>query len=671
MFKRLLIANRGEIACRIIATCRRLGVRSIAVYSDADAQGRHVRMADEAWYLGGSKPADSYLRADKLLEIAARTGAEAIHPGFGFLSESADFAEAVEQAQIRFVGPTAASMRKMDSKAGAKELMQAAGVPVVPGYTGTDQGDERLRAEAEQIGYPLMIKAAHGGGGKGMRIVRNTAEFDPALASARREALGAFGKDRMLLERYVETPRHIEFQVFGDTQGNIIHLNERECSVQRRYQKIIEESPSPFVDADLRTKMGAAAVTAAQTLNYVGAGTVEFIVGPDGGYYFMEMNTRLQVEHPVTESVLGIDLVEWQLQVAFGEPLQWRQEQVQARGHAIEARLYAEDPEAGFLPGSGRLDRLHLPSEKPGMRVDAGVDEGDVVSVFYDPMIAKLVAYGDDREQARTRLLNAIEGSLVVGPKSNLDFLARLLRHPKFIDAQIDTGYLDRALDEVLGPAAEVGRLALSAAVLRASLEEEQAAAKQAHGDDVHSPWMRADGWRLGHSGKRLQRFQAGELSITVAVHGADGNYRLDFDADDHIDVTGAALSGDLVSWFADDRKQTITAAVVSDGYQVHADGRRQTLRHLPAFAPALEGDVAGDSLKAPMPGRIVAVRIAEGDSVQAEQELLVMEAMKMELSLKAPRAGVVETLRAEVGAFVEADTLLVKMATEQDNGSE
>ncbi len=671
MFKRLLIANRGEIACRIIATCRRLGVRSIAVYSDADAQGRHVRMADEAWYLGGSKPADSYLRADKLLEIATRTGAEAIHPGFGFLSESADFAEAVEQAQIRFVGPTAASMRKMDSKAGAKELMQAAGVPVVPGYTGTDQGDERLRAEAEQIGYPLMIKAAHGGGGKGMRIVVKGDEFEAALASARREAQGAFGKDRMLLERYVETPRHIEFQVFGDAQGNVIHLNERECSVQRRYQKIIEESPSPFVDEDLRARMGAAAVTAAQTLDYVGAGTVEFIVSPDGGYYFMEMNTRLQVEHPVTESVLGIDLVEWQLRVAFGEPLQWQQEQVQARGHAIEARLYAEDPEAGFLPGSGRLDRLHLSAEKPGMRVDAGVDEGDVVSVFYDPMIAKLIAYGDDREQARTRLLNAIEGSLVVGPKSNLDFLARLLRHQKFVDAQIDTGYLDRALDEVLGPAAQVGRLALSAAVLRASLEEEQGAAKQAHGDDVHSPWMRADGWRLGHCGKRLQRFQAGELSMTVAVHGADGNYRLDFDADDHIDVSGAELYGDVISWFADGRRQTITAAVVSDGYQVHADGRRQTLRHLPAFAPALEGDVTGDSLKAPMPGRIVAVRIAEGDSVQSEQELLVMEAMKMELSLKAPRAGVVETLRAEVGAFVEADTLLVKMATEQGDGGE
>jgi len=671
MFKRLLIANRGEIACRIIATCRRLGVRSIAVYSDADAHSRHVRLADEAWHLGGSKPAESYLCADKLLEIARRTGAQAIHPGFGFLSENADFAEAVEQAQIRFVGPTAASMRKMDSKAGAKELMLAAGVPVVPGYTGTDQDDDRLRAEAEQIGYPLMIKAAHGGGGKGMRIVRAAAEFDPALASARREALGAFGKDRMLLERYVETPRHIEFQVFGDQQGNVIHLNERECSVQRRYQKIIEESPSPFVDADLRTRMGEAAVTAARTLDYVGAGTVEFIVGPDGGYYFMEMNTRLQVEHPVTEAVLGVDLVEWQLRVAAGEPLRWRQDQVEAKGHAIEARLYAEDPDAGFLPGSGRLERLHLPTGELGMRVDAGVDEGDEVTVYYDPMIAKLIAYGDDREQARTRLLNAIDGSVVVGPKSNLDFLSRLLRHQKFVQGQIDTGYLDRALDEVLGPVEEVGRLALTAAVLRALLEEEQAAAKQAHGDDQYSPWMNADGWRLGHHGKRLQRFQAGEQSITVVVHGTAGEYRLDFAVDDHITVHSARVEGDRVVWFGDGQLQRITTAKVSDGYQVHADGRRHTLRHLPAFAPVLEGAASGDSLSAPMPGRIVAVRVAQGDAVAAEQELLVMEAMKMELSLKAPRAGVVETLRAEVGAFVEADTLLVKLASEQENDGE
>lgn len=671
MFKRLLIANRGEIACRIIATCRRLGVHSIAVYSDADAQGRHVRLADEAWYLGGSKPAESYLRGERLIEIAAQTGAQAIHPGFGFLSENADFAEAVEQAQIRFVGPTAASMRKMDSKAGAKELMKAAGVPVVPGYTGTDQSDDVLAAQAEQIGYPLMIKAAHGGGGKGMRIVRSAEEFAPALASARREATGAFGKDRMLLERYVETPRHIELQVFGDQHGNVIHLGERECSVQRRYQKIIEESPSPFVDAELRARMGAAAVTAARALDYVGAGTVEFIVGPDGGYYFMEMNTRLQVEHPVTEAVLGVDLVEWQLRVAAGEPLPWRQEQVQASGHAIEARLYAEDADAGFLPGSGQLERLRLPQDQPGMRVDAGVDEGDTVSVYYDPMIAKLIAYGDNREQARARLLNGIAHSLVVGPKSNLDFLSRLLEHQKFVSAQIDTGYLDRALEEVLGPPAQIDRLGLTAAVLRALLEEEQEAAQRQHGDDRHSPWLIADGWRLGHRGKRLQRFVAGEQNLTVAAHGAGGDYRLDFDAADHLQVSGASIDGDQLGWFAEGRLHRVTAAPVSGGYQVHAGGRRHTLRHLPAFAPALASAASGDVLNAPMPGRIVAVRVAEGAQVQAEQELVVMEAMKMELSLKAPRAGVVASLRAEVGAFVEADTLLVQLAKAEQGSSE
>ncbi len=662
MFKRILIANRGEIACRVIATCRRLGVETVAVYSDADAGGRAVRLADQAWHLGGSRPAESYLRGDKIIEIALASGAEAIHPGFGFLSENADFAENVETAELVFIGPRAASMRKMGSKAGAKQLMEAAGVPVVPGYSGEDQDDSRLRAEAQRIGMPLMIKAAHGGGGKGMRIVRDLADFNAALASARREASNAFGRDRMLLERYIETPRHIEFQVFGDRHGQIIHLNERECSVQRRYQKIIEESPSPFLDAELRAQMGAAAVAAARAIDYQGAGTVEFIVGPDRGYWFMEMNVRLQVEHPVTEAVLGLDLVEWQLRVASGEPLPLTQDQLRPRGHAIEARLYAEDPDQGFLPGSGRLQRLRLPLDEVGLRVDAGVEEGDEVSVHYDPMIAKIIAHGDDREQARRRLLLALRRSVVVGPKSNLDFLSRLLDHPRFIDGQIDTGYLDRSLDEVLGDANPTTPRALVAATLRALLEEEADALADAHGADADSPWQRADGWRLGHQGKRLQRFEVDGQPAIAVVHGSDGAYQIQWPGLPEVRVEAAALEVDELTWQDSQGRHLCAVYASPGGYQVIDAGRRFHVRHLPAFAREGSAESHADTLRAPMPGRIVAVRVAIGAEVAHEQELLVMEAMKMELSLKAPTAGQISELRVEVGQFVEADALLVRI---------
>lgn len=662
MFKRILIANRGEIACRVIDTCRRLGVETVAVYSDADAAGRAVRLADQAWYLGGSRPAESYLRGDRLIEIALASGAEAIHPGFGFLSENADFAESVEAAGLVFIGPRAASMRKMGSKAGAKQLMEAAGVPVVPGYSGEDQDDARLRAEAQRIGTPLMLKAAHGGGGKGMRIVRDLADFDSALAAARREASNAFGRDRMLLERYIETPRHIEFQVFGDRHGQIIHLNERECSVQRRYQKIIEESPSPFLDAELRAQMGSAAVAAARAIDYQGAGTVEFIVGPDRGYWFMEMNVRLQVEHPVTEAVLGLDLVEWQLRVASGEPLPLAQEQLQAQGHAIEARLYAEDPDQGFLPGSGRLQRLHLPLAETGLRVDAGVEEGDEVSVYYDPMIAKIIAHGGDREQARRRLLLALRRSVVVGPKSNLDFLARLLDHPRFIEGSIDTGYLDRALEEVLGPASPVTPKALLAATLRALLEEEADALAAAHGADSDSPWQRADGWRLGHQGKRLQRFEVDGKAVIATIHGSAGNYQIQWPGQPEVQILHAVLKADELTWQDGLGRHRCAVYGSPGGYQVVDVGRRLHVRHLPAFAQSGSGESQADTLRAPMPGRVVAVRVALGQDVAHEQELLVMEAMKMELSLRAPTAGRIRELRVEAGQFVEADVLLVRL---------
>ncbi|MGH8042958.1 MAG: acetyl-CoA carboxylase biotin carboxylase subunit, partial [Rudaea sp.] len=439
MFETILIANRGEIACRIIRTCRRLGIRTVAVYSAADAAAQHVRLADAAWPIGGPRPQDSYLRGDAIVDVARKSGAQAIHPGYGFLSENADFADACVHAGIAFIGPSAASMRKMGSKAGAKELMAAHGVPVVPGYTGEEQNPALLAREAKRIGFPLMIKAAYGGGGKGMRIVRTAEEFAANLESCQRESKNAFGRDRVLLERYVETPRHIEFQIFGDNHGNVIHLNERECSAQRRYQKVLEETPSPFLPPELRTKMGEAAIAAGRALEYVNAGTVEFIVGPQGDFYFMEINTRLQVEHPITEMTLHLDLVELQLRVAAGEALPGsliRNKSVPADGHAIEVRLYAEDPRQGFLPGSGKLRRLRLPPSGTHVRIDSGVIEGDTVTIFYDPMIAKLIAWDSNREQALQRMREALALCEVVGPKSNIDFLECLIRHAAVVEGR-------------------------------------------------------------------------------------------------------------------------------------------------------------------------------------------------------------------------------------------
>ncbi|MEO6154977.1 MAG: acetyl-CoA carboxylase biotin carboxylase subunit, partial [Thermomonas sp.] len=475
MFDTILIANRGEIACRVIRTARRLGIRTIAVYSDADADAQHARLADEAHHIGGPRPQDSYLRGDVIIEVAKRTGAQAIHPGYGFLSENADFADAVEAAGIAFIGPKGASMRKMGSKAGAKELMSAAGVPVVPGYTGEDQSPEVLQREADKMGYPLMIKAAHGGGGKGMRIVRESGEFAANLESCQREARNAFGRDRVILERYIEKPRHIEIQVFGDRHGGAIHLGERECSAQRRYQKVLEESPSPFLTPELRAQMGAAAVQAAHAIDYANAGTVEFIVAQKGDFYFMEINTRLQVEHPVTEEVTGLDLVEWQLRIAAGEHLPLAQEQITQTGHAIEVRLYAEDPDAGFLPGSGTLQTLRLPEASRHVRIDSGVIEGDTVTIFYDPMIAKLIVWDEDRQRALARMRDALAACEIAGPKSNIGFLERLIRHPAVTEGRIDTGYLDRHLEEFLSPSELDTELLLAAAVTRLLVQEAEA----------------------------------------------------------------------------------------------------------------------------------------------------------------------------------------------------
>ncbi|MGH8086559.1 MAG: acetyl/propionyl/methylcrotonyl-CoA carboxylase subunit alpha [Lysobacter sp.] len=671
MFEKILIANRGEIACRVIRTCRELGIRTVAVYSEADAGAQHVRQADEAHCIGGPQPADSYLRGEAIIEVARQTGAQAIHPGYGFLSENADFADAVEAAGIAFIGPKAASMRKMGSKAGAKELMQAAGVPVVPGYTGENQDPAHLHAEADKIGYPLMIKAAHGGGGKGMRIVRASGEFPALLESCQREAKNAFGRDRVLLERYVEKPRHIEIQVFGDAHGNAIHLNERECSAQRRYQKVLEESPSQFLTPEMREAMGVAAVQAARAIDYVNAGTVEFIVGQDSQFYFMEINTRLQVEHPVTEYVTGLDLVAWQFQVAAGQPLPLAQDRIRSHGHAIEVRLYAEDPEAGFLPGSGKLERLRLPTASEHVRIDSGVVEGDTVTIFYDPMIAKLIVHDTDRPRALARLREALAQCEITGPKSNIEFLERLARHPAVVDASIDTGYLDRHLDEFVPPAEasiDTGLL-LAATVVRLLTQEHDSRARAAHSGDPTSPWAIADGWRLGHGSRRSLAFGHRDRRIEVHASGSNGDYHVELAdaADIHQggthDISGAGLYGDRLSLRIGDRARGFSVLDRESNLLVHDGERRLRLQPLAMYRHEEGAAGAGaDNVVAPMPGRVVVARAAAGDTVEAGQEVMVIEAMKMELSLKAPRAGTIAEVRANAGDFVEADAVLVTL---------
>jgi 3-methylcrotonyl-CoA carboxylase alpha subunit len=666
LFSKVLIANRGEIACRVIRTCRRLGIITVAVYSEADATAQHVRLADEAWPIGGSRPADSYLRGDVILDVARKSGAQAIHPGYGFLSENADFADAVEAAGIVFIGPAAASMRKMGSKAGAKILMQEHKVPVVPGYTGEDQDPALLAREAERVGFPLMIKAAHGGGGKGMRVVRSAGEFAASLESCQREARNAFGRDRVLLERYVEKPRHIEFQVFGDRHGNIIHLNERECSAQRRYQKVLEEAPSPFVSTDLRTRMGEAAVAAARAIDYSNAGTVEFIVGQGGDFYFMEINTRLQVEHPVTELTLNLDLVELQLRVAAGEALPaslLRNKSVPADGHAIELRLYAEDPAQNFLPGSGRLTTLRLPEPSRHVRIDGGVVEGDNVSIFYDPMIAKLIVWDRSREEALQRMREALAATEIVGPKSNVEFLERLVRHPAVTGASIDTGYLDRHLDEFLPRADAVVPPALLAAAASAVLLDQETAAPSlaATGNDPWSPWASADGWRLGHPGKRvIALIHAGER-LELAAHGNRGAYALDWNGQ-HVNVKNATLRDGWFSAEIDGTVRRLRAGVDGKHVLLHDGETRHVFERAAAFAYSTTQAGGGDRVVAPMPGRVVLVRVQPGDEVTEGQELAIMEAMKMEITLRAPRAGSIAAVQAQAGEFVEADAVLIRL---------
>ncbi len=650
MFSKILIANRGEIACRVMRTARRMGIATVAVYSEADAGALHVAMADEARLIGPPPARQSYLNAAAILAAAKDTGAEAIHPGYGFLSENAEFAEACAAAGIVFIGPPPAAMRAMGSKAAAKALMQQAGVPVVPGYHGDDQDAARLQAEAEKIGFPVLIKASGGGGGRGMRIVNESVEFSRQLDGAKREALASFGDDRLLIEKYLARPRHIEMQIFADCHGNVLHLHERDCSIQRRYQKVVEEAPAPGLKPKMRQAMGEAAVAAAKAVGYVGAGTVEFIVEKDR-LYFMEMNTRLQVEHPVTEAITGADLVEWQLRVATGEKFTRAQRDIACRGHAIEVRLYAENPDRGFLPATGMLHRLRLPTTSA--RVETGVREGDAVTPFYDPMIAKIVAWGPDREAARTRLGHALAETGVLGVTTNLGFLARIIGDKDFATAKLDTGFIERRRAALLSPASPAPDEALAAAAL---LCLGTPAAK------MSDPWARRDGWRLNAPpATQALVFRDGEATRTVEAAASDAAWELQIG--DRRMTASACFAPDGAATLTLDGAQS--RAVVldhGDDIAVFLDGAGWRLARVDPLAPPAGADAHAGRLSAPMPGRVVQLLVAAGDTVSQGQPLIVVEAMKMEHTIAAPRDGTVEAVRYAVGDLVEEGAELIAL---------
>lgn len=659
MFTKILIANRGEIACRVIATCQRLGIATVAVYSDADRNARHVRLADEAIAIGPAPARESYLRGDAILAAARRTGAQAIHPGYGFLSENAGFAQACAEAGIVFIGPSAAAIRAMGDKSAAKALMQQAGVPLTPGYHGDEQIPEFLRKQADSIGYPVLIKASAGGGGKGMRRVDDSATFTEALASCQREAQSAFGNAHVLVEKYVERPRHIEIQVFGDSLGNVVYLFERDCSVQRRHQKVLEEAPAPGMTPERRAAMGKAAVDAARAVNYVGAGTVEFIAGPDGDFYFMEMNTRLQVEHPVTECITGTDLVEWQLRVASGEPLPLQQDQLQIRGHALEARLYAEDADRGFLPSTGTLRHLRLPANTAHVRVDAGVEQGDAITPFYDPMIAKLIVWDVDRDAALRRMQQALAECEVVGVTTNAAFLRRLVMTDSFTQAKLDTALIERE-QAALAPNDGDSGPALWALAAIAGVATSEAASRDAR--DPHSPWQAQDGWRLGAAAARALTLEhrGAQRSVTVQGPGAGAGEQWTVHMDGNALQGSGRLAGDALR--VQIGEQLHRATVIRDGNELYLFGS-EGVQRFTLHDPVSEADQSvadAGSLVAPMPGRIVATLVSPGTAVKRGAPLLVLEAMKMEHTLQAPADGTVQGYRVKAGDQVGDGAVLV-----------
>ncbi|RKP08848.1 carbamoyl-phosphate synthase L chain, ATP binding domain-containing protein [Thamnocephalis sphaerospora] len=686
LFDKILIANRGEIACRVMRTARRLGINTVAVYSEADRDALHVKMADEAYLIGPPPSADSYLRMDRILDVVHRSGAQAVHPGYGFLSENAAFSDLLQQNGVTFIGPPAAAMISMGSKSESKNIMQAASVPVVPGYHGEKQDVEFLKTQADKIGYPVLIKAIKGGGGKGMRIVERPEDFEEMLASSKREGLKSFGDDQVLVEKYLVTPRHVEVQVFADKLGNAVHLHERDCSVQRRHQKILEEAPAPMLSESVRALLGEKAVAAAKAVDYVGAGTVEFIFdNADGKFYFMEMNTRLQVEHPVTEMITGTDLVQWQLEVAAGNPLPLKQEQILANGHAFEARIYAENPTKGFLPDVGPLLHVRSPHiyDPAVIRLETGVRQGDQVSVHYDPMISKLVVHGRDRHEALRLLRRSLQQYQVVGLNTNIDFLKTVIDHPAFIAGDVETGFIQKH-DADLFPAptpaaADVVAQAALAIVLRQQRQTTTAAA------DPYSPWRSLQHWRPGYERAQRVTLQDGDhglvhidvtrqsdgsFGVTVEPAGTDAtavtrfdNVRAEIPMDD-----AEVVQVDLL-----DRRLRTSVVLEADTGRLHVfaeKGKRTFQLPAPKYLTAAAGDIAAGSVVAPMPCKISQVMVAPGQTVEKGTPLIVLEAMKMEHVIKAPKAGTVDRIIFGVGELAGEGKLLVAFKPDPEDAA-
>lgn len=684
MFTKLLIANRGEISCRIIKTAKRMGILTVALYSDADQQALHVKMADEAFHVGPSPSKESYLQAEKIIQIALKVGADAIHPGYGFLSENAIFANLCKQHNIVFVGPPVSAIEAMGSKSAAKNIMELAKVPLVPGYHGNDQSVEGLKSHADKMGYPVLLKAAAGGGGKGMRQVWTSSEFDDALAAAKREAMSSFNDDLMLVEKYLTAPRHVEIQIFCDNFGDGVYLFERDCSVQRRHQKIIEEAPAFGMTEELRTQMGEAALKAAKAIHYAGAGTVEFLLDSDGQFYFMEMNTRLQVEHPVTEMITGQDLVEWQLRVANNEPLPLPQDALKINGHAFEARIYAEDPHNDFLPATGRLSLLHPPVESGHVRVDTGVVQGDEVSIFYDPMIAKLIVWDENRDKALARLTKALTEYHIDGVVTNIDFLYNLASSGPFKSEQIDTGFIEKNHDLLLLNDKQDIKNLLPIAVLYLMLSSQQNSASNVQ--DPYSPWSSSNAWRaneqhlqnlelmVGDNTFSVQVSQSGAVSHSGAFSqseafsqsktGSQSVFHINVDQQDY-QCAGVIEKNQLISTINGHKTLAIVNAH-QDGHSVFCHGKVIRFKSLQADIGNTQDNNADAGFIAPMNGTVVAILVEPGEQVKLGQTLMVMEAMKMEHSLKAPATGSVSEFYFKTGELVDGGAELLTFQTVQ-----